>query len=172
MDGRHWLSRLFRAISRDQSGNAAVVFCFCAVPLAAGAGLAIDTMLAYSVEDQLQKSLDAAGLAAGRTASPEDVEADARSYFNTNFDAGTGFARLDDFDVVVVLGPVITNEQHARLLVSIQQSAARRRRIGDLMAQVLTHHSGARHPSSDPRLLTTSGRTVCRQTYQPRSEKC
>ena len=101
MDGRHWLSRLFRAISRDQSGNAAVVFCFCAVPLAAGAGLAIDTMLAYSVEDQLQKSLDAAGLAAGRTASPEDVEADARSYFNTNFDAGTGFARLDDFDVVV-----------------------------------------------------------------------
>jgi len=34
------------------------------------------------------------------------------------------------------------------------------------MAQVLTHHSGARHPSSDPRLLTTNRRTVCRQTYQ------
>ncbi len=101
MAGRRWLRQLLRAFGRDQRGNAAVIFCFCAVPLAAGAGLAIDTMLAYSVEDQLQKSLDAAGLAAGRTALPEDVEADARSYFNTNFGAGAGFAELTDFDVDV-----------------------------------------------------------------------
>ena len=101
MAGRRWLRQLLRAFGRDQRGNAAVIFCFCAVPLAAGAGLAIDTMLAYSVEDQLQKSLDAAGLAAGRTALPEDVEADARSYFNTNFGAGADFAELTDFDVDV-----------------------------------------------------------------------
>lgn len=99
MAGRGWLSRLFRAFGRDQRGNAAIIFCFCAVPLAAGAGLAIDTMLAYSVEDQLQKSLDAAGLAAGRTALPEDVEADARSYFNTNFDAGPRLAQINDDDL-------------------------------------------------------------------------
>lgn len=103
MAGRRWLRQLLRAFGRDQRGNAAVIFCFCAVPLAAGAGLAIDTMLAYSVEDQLQKSLDAAGLAAGRTALPEDVEADARSYFNTNFNAGPRLASMsaDDLDIEV-----------------------------------------------------------------------
>ena len=80
-----------------------MVFGLCALPLAAGAGLAIDTMLAYSVEDQLQKSLDAAGLAAGRTALPENVEADARSYFNTNFGSAPALAEFDaeDLDIEV-----------------------------------------------------------------------
>ena len=60
-------------------------------------------MLAYSVEDNLQKSLDAAGLAAGRTALPENVEADARSYFNTNFGSAPGLAEFDaeDLDIEV-----------------------------------------------------------------------
>ena len=101
MAARQWLRQFFRRLRRDQRGNAAIVFGLCAMPLAAGAGLAIDTMLAYSVEDQLQKSLDAAGLAAGRTALPENVEADARAYFNTNFQGGARFAEVGDFDVEV-----------------------------------------------------------------------
>ena len=101
MAGRRWLRQLMARFGRDQGGNAAMVFGLAALPLVAGAGLAIDTLLAYSVEDQLQKSLDAAGLAAGRTALPEDVEADARSYFNSNFDAGNGFAEVKGFDIVV-----------------------------------------------------------------------
>ena len=56
-------------------------------------------MLAYAVEDNLQKSLDAAGLAAGRTALPENVEADARSYFNTNFGSAPGLAEFDAEDL-------------------------------------------------------------------------
>jgi len=36
------------------------------------------------------------------------------------------------------------------------------------MAQVLTEPSGARHPSSGHRLLTTGGRTVCRQASRAR----
>ena len=76
-------------------------FGLCALPLAAATGLAINSMLAYSIEDQLQKSLDAAGLAAGRTILPENVEADARSYFETNFGSGPALAKVDDLKIEV-----------------------------------------------------------------------
>ena len=85
MAGRRWLCQLIERFRSDQRGNAAMFFGLCALPLAAATGLAIDSMLAYSIEDQLQKSLDAAGLAAGRTILPENVEADARSYFEHQF---------------------------------------------------------------------------------------
>ena len=101
MAGRRWLRQLMARFGRDQGGNAAMVFGLAALPLVAGAGLAIDTLLAYSVEDQLQKSLDAAGLAAGRTALPENVEADARSYFNSNFGSGSKLAELKDLKIEV-----------------------------------------------------------------------
>jgi Flp pilus assembly protein TadG len=101
MTGPRWLRQLIDRFRRDQRGNAAIVFGLAALPLAAGAGLAIDSLMAYSVEDQLQKSLDAAGLAAGRTALPENVETDARSYFNTNFQAGPGLATLQDLKIEV-----------------------------------------------------------------------
>ena len=101
MAGRRWLRQLMARFGRDQGGNAAMVFGLAALPLVAGAGLAIDTLLAYSVEDQLQKSLDAAGLAAGRTALPENVEADARSYFNSNFGSGSKLAVLKDLKIEV-----------------------------------------------------------------------
>lgn len=106
MAGRRWLRQMLGLFGRDQRGNAAMVFGLCALPLVAGAGLALDTLLAYSVEDQLQKSLDAAGLAAGRTALPENVEADARSYFNTNFRSGPALAELDDEDLQIEVSEV------------------------------------------------------------------
>ena len=103
MAARAWLRQMLRRLGRDERGNAAMIFGLCALPLVAGAGLAIDTLLAYTVEDQLQKSLDAAGLAAGRTALPENVEADARSYFNTNYQSGPRLADIsaDDLDIQV-----------------------------------------------------------------------
>lgn len=101
MAGRRWLCQLIERFRRDQRGNAAMVFGLAILPLAAGAGLAVDTVLAYTVEDQLQKSLDAAGLAAGRTALPEDVATDARSYFDSNFNAGADLADLRTFTVDV-----------------------------------------------------------------------
>jgi Flp pilus assembly protein TadG len=101
MAGRAWLRQMLHRLGRDERGNAAMIFGLCALPLAAGAGLAIDSLLAYSVEDQLQKSLDAAGLAAGRTALPENVEADARAYFNANFNAGPGLATIAEDDLAI-----------------------------------------------------------------------
>jgi Flp pilus assembly protein TadG len=106
MAGPAWLRQMLRRLGRDERGNAAMIFGLCALPLAAGAGLAIDTLLAYSVEDQLQKSLDAAGLAAGRTALPENVEADARSYFTTNFTSGPRLATLDADDLQIEVSEV------------------------------------------------------------------
>ena len=101
MAGRRSLGRLVARFRRDQRGNAAMVFALAVVPLLAGAGLALDSLLAYSVEDQLQKSLDAAGLAAGRTALPENVEADATSYFNSNFGSGAQLATAKDLKIKV-----------------------------------------------------------------------
>jgi Flp pilus assembly protein TadG len=100
MLARRWLNGLQR-FCRDRRGNAAVVFALVLLPLTAGAGLAIDTMLAYTVEDELQKSLDAAGLAAGRTALAANVESDARSFFETNFEGGPDLAALSDLKVQV-----------------------------------------------------------------------
>jgi Flp pilus assembly protein TadG len=71
-----WLGTI-RSLLGDERGNAAIVFGLAILPLLAGAGLATDTLLAYSVEDQLQRSLDAAGLAAGRALEEEDVVPDA-----------------------------------------------------------------------------------------------
>ena len=101
MAGRRSFGRLVARFCRDQRGNAAMMFGLAVVPLLAGAGLALDSLLAYSVEDQLQKSLDAAGLAAGRTAVPENVEADATSYFNSNFGSGAKLATAKDLKVKV-----------------------------------------------------------------------
>lgn len=101
MTGR-WYSRPgFGRLWSDQRGNAAMVFALSIMPVVAATGLAIDSMLAYSVEDNLQKALDAAGLAAGRTVLPENVEADARSYFNTNFGSGPRFAEVKDLNIEV-----------------------------------------------------------------------
>ncbi|WP_418158608.1 pilus assembly protein TadG-related protein [Benzoatithermus flavus] len=98
MVARRWPSRL-RCFWQDRRGNAAMVFALVLLPLTAAAGIAVDSMLAYTVENELQKSLDAAGLAAGRTIDPADVEADARSFFASNFGAGPDLAALSNLRV-------------------------------------------------------------------------
>lgn len=95
---RHgWLWRL----GREQGGNVATLFALTLVPLIAGTGLAIDSMLAFTVEERLQKALDAAGLAAGRTTDPSNIVADARSFFHTNFDDRTAYGSAGDPTVTV-----------------------------------------------------------------------
>ncbi len=96
-----WLGATFRSLLGDERGNAAIIFGLAVLPLLAGAGLATDTLLAYTVEDQLQKSLDAAGLAAGRALEAEDVEPDAKAFVMANFNAGPDFADLTDDDIDV-----------------------------------------------------------------------
>lgn len=96
MDGRRWPIRWPSRFLRDDRGNAAVVFALVLLPLLGGAGLAIDSMLAFTVEERLQKSLDAAGLAAGQTSVTANIVPDARAFFRSNFDAGPDLATAAD----------------------------------------------------------------------------
>lgn len=88
-----------RRLLADRSGNAAMVVGLALFPMIGAAGLAIDTVLAYTTENQLQKALDAAALAAGRTLQDENVEADARAFFDANFREANGLANVADFDI-------------------------------------------------------------------------
>lgn len=97
LDRRCWL----RGFLRDQRGNAAVIFAFVLLPLLAGTGLAIDSMLAFTVEERLQKALDAAGLAAGQTSVQANIVPDARAFFRTNFDEAPDLATAADPTVVI-----------------------------------------------------------------------
>jgi hypothetical protein len=85
---------------------------------------------------------------------------------------------VDELDVVMVLGPVITHEQHRTepplpLPTMHFRSAAWRRTPSDLMAKVL-RSSPTWHdiPAAVTALLTTGGRTVCRKTSRIRFGKC
>ena len=74
---------------------------------------------------------------------------------------------VDDLDVVMVLGPVITHEQHPHPPLTADTDCARQR--GE---DIPRSHSQSAHPkrprgtTSQQRsaFLTTSGRTVCRKT--------
>ena len=96
MRGWRPLRRQGRRFLRDQRGNAAVIFALTLLPLIAGAGLAIDTGLAFTVEERLQKALDAAGLAAGQTSVQANIVPDAKAFFRSNFDAAPGLATAAD----------------------------------------------------------------------------
>lgn len=96
MRGWRPLRRQARRFLRDQRGNAAVIFALILLPLIAGAGLAIDSGLAFTVEERLQKALDAAGLAAGQTSVQANIVPDAKAFFRSNFDAAPGLATAAD----------------------------------------------------------------------------
>jgi Flp pilus assembly protein TadG len=77
-----------RKFSGDRSGNIAILFIFMAVPFCASVGLAVDMGRVYHVAMHTQSALDAAALAAGRTAQIEKVNmltkasASASAFFN------------------------------------------------------------------------------------------
>lgn len=81
------LSRL-RRLAADRRGAAAVFLAVSLVPLVGAVGLAIDTSLGYLLRSRLAKSLDAAGLAAGRVALEANAATVARQYFDANFGEG------------------------------------------------------------------------------------
>lgn len=81
---------------------------------------------------------------------------------------------VDELDVVVVLGPVITYEQHRPTSCASLRSvaAAWRRTPGDLMVKCSPEASGGTSSQQRSRLLTTGGRTVCRKTSTIRFGEC
>ncbi len=72
-------------------------------------GLAVDTIIANSVETNLQTSLDAGGLAAGRVNGEAAAIAEAERVFKANFAASGDLATLKSFSVKPSLsGDVLT----------------------------------------------------------------
>lgn len=96
-------SRLLASLRRlvaDRRGGAAVFLALALVPLVGAVGLSVDTSLGYLLRTRLAKSLDSAGLAAGRIALDGNAEAVARDYFEANFGTG-GEAVVTDFTFAV-----------------------------------------------------------------------
>src|SRR3954470_2739256 len=79
-----------RRLAGDEGGNVLVVVALAAIPLVGAVGLAIDAGRAFIVQDQLQKALDAAGLAAAHAADQTTAKADAQNFFAANFNAAAG----------------------------------------------------------------------------------
>ena len=92
------LASLVRSIVRDRRGVAAVFLAVSLVPVIGAVGLAVDSSVAYLVKTRMGKSLDAAGLAAGRVALDDDAEDVARQFFDANF--GEGSSREHLFEVI------------------------------------------------------------------------
>lgn len=89
-----------RAPLADRRGVAAVFLAVALVPLVGAVGLAVDASLGYLLKTRMAKSLDTAGLAAGRVALDADAGAVARQFFDANFGASAG-ARVTGFDFEV-----------------------------------------------------------------------
>lgn len=70
---------------RDTRGATAVFMAVGLIPLIGSVGLAVDSSTGYLLKGRLSKSLDAAGLAAGRVALNEEAPDVARKYFDANF---------------------------------------------------------------------------------------
>lgn len=63
-----------RRLCREKSGNVAMIFALCAIPLTGAVGLAVDMGRIYHVAMHTQGALDAAALAAGRVAQVEKTD--------------------------------------------------------------------------------------------------
>lgn len=91
------LKSLLASVLRDRRGGAAAFLAVGLVPLIAATGLAVDASMGYVLKSRLSKSLDTAGLAAGRVALNANAQQVAQEYFDANFGTGNGSVELLDF---------------------------------------------------------------------------
>jgi len=83
----------------DRRGGVAIIFALLLVPLTGLAGIAIDSLILFSVESRLQRALDAAGLAAGRAISEGEISSEAQAFFSSNLGSAGGLAAIDPVTV-------------------------------------------------------------------------
>lgn len=92
---RFW--RKLKGLWNRTDGSTGIFLGFAIIPMIAAIGLAVDASLGYILKSRLSKSLDAAGLAAGRAAASDQAELDAQNFFEANFDEGMLGSQLIDF---------------------------------------------------------------------------
>ncbi len=120
------LNEILQRLRRDDRGTALVLIGAGAAALVGTAGLSIDSYLLYSIEDRLQRSLDAAALAAGQVSDPAGVQAEAERIFLNNFEATGPAAQLLPPGLAVSVsaeGDRIALEASARYLTQFVQLA-------------------------------------------------
>ena len=86
------LRRLVNDLSGDENGGMMPMMAIMMLAIVALMGLAIDGARAFYVKDILQRSVDAAGLAAGHALDPVDSVRDAEQFFDANFAAAGNVA--------------------------------------------------------------------------------
>ncbi len=79
-----------RSFRRSENGMTLPLIAVSMLAITGLTGLAIDTARAQLVQSKLQFSLDAAGLAAGSTASTTDLKAEVNKYLKANFNGYLG----------------------------------------------------------------------------------
>lgn len=92
-------SRCWQRLRRDAAGNVTLIFGFCAIAIAGGVGLAIDTSVAYNVRAQLAAAVDAAALAGARAFASPTRDSDIQNFFDANFQAGYMGATLQPLEI-------------------------------------------------------------------------
>ena len=88
-------------VLRDRRGVAAVFLAVSLIPLIGAVGLAVDSSLGYLVKTRMGKSLDTAGLAAGRVALDANAKDVAQQYFDANFGKTNADVKVTSFDFKV-----------------------------------------------------------------------
>lgn len=94
---RSFLKRL-KQFGKSEKGMTLPLMAVSMIVITGMVGIAIDTARAQLVQSKLQFSLDAAGLAAGSTASTANLVTEAKKYLNANFNGYLG-ANLQDVNV-------------------------------------------------------------------------
>lgn len=108
-----------RRLAGRREGNIAILFGLSAIPLVIGAGIAIDTVRAYTVKTQLSAALDAAALAVGSeiNQSQTQLTTSLSNYFAANYPASA----LGGATATVTAVP--SNENLMNSTVNFQASA-------------------------------------------------
>lgn len=91
--------RVLSRLRADTGGSLLPMIALGMMMLSGMAGLAVDGVRIFYVKDVLQKSLDAAGLAAGRSFSPNAMRQNAETIFHANFNSSGRIARIGRVNV-------------------------------------------------------------------------
>ena len=107
-----------RLLASRRGGNVAILFAFALIPVTIGAGMAIDTVRAYSVKVRLGAALDAAALAVGSETGQTagQLATTLQNYFTSNY-PGTALGNN------VTVTPVPANADLTATTVNYQAQA-------------------------------------------------